>query len=359
MNVTIVGGGNVGTQIAVHAAETGNKVTVYTTRKAEFSKFLRIVDQNGELLHGGEIVCATDDPEIAFAAADIVFVTTPSFLMKTTAEKIYPHVKAGAKIGLVPGGGGGECAFKPHVEKGCTLFGLQRVPSVARLIKYGDTVRAVGYRKALSVAAIPSKETQACAELVRGIFQMDCIALPNYLNVALTPSNPILHTTRLRVLFSDYAKGKPYPSIPLFYEDWNDESSELLLLCDAEVQKICRALAPLDTSQVKSLKEHYESPTAEKLTAKIRSIEGFKGIKTPMVEADGGYYPDWDSRYFTADFSYGLKMLLGVAELFGVDTPYMRATQAWYEETTGNRGGFSFADYGVTSKQDFYEFYGL
>lgn len=30
MNITIVGAGNVGTQIAVHAAEKGNKVLMYT-----------------------------------------------------------------------------------------------------------------------------------------------------------------------------------------------------------------------------------------------------------------------------------------------------------------------------------------
>lgn len=83
----------------------------------------------------------------------------------------------------------------------------------------------------------------------------DCEPLPDYLNLTLTPSNPILHTTRLMTLFKDYVPGKiVYSSVPLFYEEWSDETTELLFKCDAEVQGLCHELKVFDLSEVKSLR---------------------------------------------------------------------------------------------------------
>ena len=358
MNVTIVGGGNVGTQFAVHCSEKGNTVTLFTSRPERFSKELRIVDAQGNLLHSG-IVSATDDPADAFSAAELIFITTPSFMADEVAGKILPHVKKGAFIGFVPGTGGYECAFHDALKKGCILFGLQRVPSVARLRKYGDTVCAVGYRAKLHLAAIPSAMTKRCCELVSDMLDMPCEGLANYLNVTLTPSNPILHTSRLYSLFCDYAEGRAYPRVPLFYEEWNDESSERLFRCDDELQKVCAALADFDLTQVRSLKEHYESDTPQKLTQKIRSIESFRGISTPMVAKEGGYIPDFSSRYFTADFPYGLAILRQIAAFCAVATPAMDEIYAWYEQIVGSHKTFSFSDYDIKNLADLTAFYRL
>ena len=218
MNVTIVGGGNVGTQFAVHCSEKGNHVTLFTSKPERFSKVLHIVDAQGTLLRKG-YVSATNKSAEAFSTAELIFITTPSFMADEVAGKILPHVREGTFIGFVPGTGGYECAFRAALKKGCILFGLQRVPSVARLRKYGDTVCAVGYREKLHLAAIPSAYTARCCELVSEMLNMPCEGLGNYLNVTLTPSNPILHTSRLYSLFQDYAAGKTYRSVPLFYED--------------------------------------------------------------------------------------------------------------------------------------------
>ena len=66
----------------------------------------------------------------------------------------------------------------------------------------------------------------------------------------MTPSNPILHTSRLYSLFSEWHKGIIYKSVPLFYEDWDDQSSRLLLACDTEVQDICHALYGFDLQEI-------------------------------------------------------------------------------------------------------------
>ena len=45
MNVTVVGGGNIGTQIAAYATAAGCAVTVFSL----FSSSLEVVDENGNL----------------------------------------------------------------------------------------------------------------------------------------------------------------------------------------------------------------------------------------------------------------------------------------------------------------------
>lgn len=358
MNITIIGGGNVGTQFAAHCAERGHRVIIYCSRPASFSKTITVVNENDEQIHQGDIECATNDEKVAFSDADMIFVTVPANCMQDIADKVYPYLKTGVRIGLMPGIGGGECAFKRCIDMGAVIFGLQRVPSVARLVEYGKTVRAIGYRDKLFVASLPREYCEQIREQISDIFCMDCYLLPNYLNLTLTPSNSILHTTRLKTIFENYGDGVTYESLPLFYEEWNDKSSELLFLCDDEVQRICAALNDFDLSYVRSLKEHYESATPEALTAKIRSIKGFRGLKTPSIKCCDVYIPDLNSRYFTADFPYGLSIIKQIADFYCVSVPNIEKTLAWYNNISVHKDEFSFCKFGICTKEEFKKFYG-
>lgn len=357
MNITILGAGNVGTQIATHCAEKGNLVTFFTSKPDKIGKELEVINESGEVIHRGTISKATNNPKEAFENADLIFVTVPATMIKNSATKIEPYVHEGMKICIVPGTGGGECAFKGCIEKGAVLFAVQRVPSVARLVEYGKVVRAVGYRDEMFVAAIPNNETNVCCEIIEDLIGIKTSPLPNYLNITLTPSNPILHTTRLKNLYGDWHEGIVYDSVPLFYEDWNDEASELLLKCDDEVQELCRRLDVFDLSYVKSLRIHYESPDSKAMTRKISSIAGFKGLTSPAIEVDGGFIPDFNSRYFTADFSYGLAILMQISEFVGVTSPNMKETLDWYYGLVGKRDEYQFSDYGINDYNDFLAFY--
>lgn len=357
MNITIVGAGNVGTQLAVHCAEKGHKVIIYGSKPEKINKELTVIDENDIITHKGIIEKATSNEKEAFADAEVIFITMPATMMKTNAKKIEPFVKPGMKIGIIPGTGGGECAFSECLRKGAIVFGLQRVPSVARLVEYGKVVRAVGYRNELFVSALPNSATNECCDIVEHLVGTKTTPLPNYLNITLTPSNPILHTTRIRALFEDWKEGQVYRSVPLFYEEWSDRASELLIKCDDEVQKICSKLEMFDLSYVKSLKVHYESYSIEEMTNKIRSIIGFKGLTSPVVEVNGGYAPDFSSRYFLADFPYGLAILVQVANLIALQVPDMESTLNWYYDLVGNKEEFRYADYGIKSLEDFIRFY--
>lgn len=357
MRITIAGGGNIGTQFSVHCAEKGHEVTVFTSQPTIYDGHLDIVDENGVITHSGSIKLATDDPEKAFRHADLVIVTLPSTMMRNTAEIIYAHCDEKTLIGVVPGNGGSECAFRKCIERGNVFFGIERVPAIARLIQKGKTVRSIGYRSELHVAALPRKNAEECARIINSIFDIPCRVIPGFLNLTMTPSNPILHTARLKSLFSDWHEGVFYDSVPLFYEDWDNASSELLIACDEEVQAICRALPECDLQYVKSLRVHYESQTVDELTRKISSIRAFRGLPTPTVQVAGKLIPDLHSRYFTADFSFGLTIIKQVAEFAGVSTPNIDNTMQWYKKIAVEKNEFRYADYGITDKDSFMNFY--
>lgn len=357
MKITVVGGGNIGTQFAVHCSEKGHDVTIYTSTPDDFEIHLDVVDDKGTVIHEGNIRLATDDPDRAFRDTDLIIITMPAMMMKSVAEMIYEHSDENPIIGVVPGNGGSECAFKKCIERGNVFFGIERVPAIARLIKRGKTVKSTGYREELHVAAFPKEHAEECAKLVASIFDKKTIAIPNYLNLTLTPSNPILHTTRLKTLFGDWKEGIVYKTVPLFYEDWDDTSSELLIACDDEVMKICKAMPEFELQYVKSLKTHYDSSSVEKMTKKISSIEAFKGLTSPVIKVDGGVIPDLHSRYFTADFSYGLSIIKQIAAFAGVETPNINETMDWYKQIAVVEDEFRFTDFGITDRDTFRLFY--
>lgn len=355
MKITVVGGGNIGTQFAVHCAEKGHEVTVVTSKPELFGKHLTIVDENGTVTHSGDICQATCDPMVGYSEADFIMVTLPANILKGCAADIYRCSQSDAIIGVVPGNGGSECAFQQSIERGNTFFLMERVPAIARLVEKGKCVRSTGYREKLHIASLPGAKAWECCELIEGIFDIPCVAIPGILNLTMTPSNPILHTTRMRTIFKDYHNGVVYDRIPLFYEDWDDESSRLLLACDEEVQKICHELPGLQ--YVKSLRSHYESQTAEAMTRKLSSIPAFKGISTPSVKVDGGYIPDLHSRYFTADFSFGLSIIQQIGAFAEVKTPNIDETMDWYDKIALETETFRYGDYGITSREELLSFY--
>ena len=404
MNITIAGGGNIGTQFAVHSAEKGHSVRIFTSMPGHFEKHLSIVDRSGKITHEGDIVLATDDPREAFCDAEMIMITMPPTMMIPLAQIIFEHTDPHTMIGFVPGNGGFELAFRDCIERGNPFFGIDRVPAIARLTERGKTVCCSGYKEELYVAALPSCKTEICASLIEGIYDIPCVRLPGFMALTLTPSNPILHTTRLMTIFRDYSEGVTYDSLPLFYEEWDDASSELLLACDDEIQAICRALPRFGLEYVVSEREFYNAYTAQEMTHAIRSEESLTGLITPSVRADAcetrgrglpgfrkksrqrwqrinnhmqrrsewreklekrrhgdsgsaGLVPDLHSRYFTADFPYGLAVIRQIGSIAGVSTPNMDMLSEWYDRIALINDTLHLPDYGISDLDDLKEFY--
>ena len=86
-------------------------------------------------------------------------------------------------------------------------------------------------------------------------------------------------------------------------------------------------------------------------------ISAFKGIGTPSIKVDEGYISDLHSRYFTADFSFGLSIIQQIGFFAGVKTSNIDATMDWYEKIAVETECFRYDEYGITSREAFLGFY--
>lgn len=410
MKITVAGGGNIGTQFAVHCAEKGHEVTMFTSVPGHFADHLTIVDKDGCIIHEGDITKATCDPHEAFRDADMIMITMPPTMMIPLAEIIYDNTDAHTMIGFVPGNGGFELAFRDCIERGNTFFGIDRVPAIARLTERGHSVCCSGYKEKLYVGALPAENTETCAAIIESIYDIPCVRLPGFMALTLTPSNPILHTSRLRTIFRNYEPGVTYGSVPLFYEEWDDASSELLMACDDEIQAICRALPGFGLEYVVSEREFYSADTVADMTKAISTEQSLLGLTTPCVAASAAsvrgrglsglrskrkqrkehieahmkrkaswrekldkkrrdrreknddvdparFIPDLHSRYFTADFPYGLNIIHQIGKLAGVSMPHIEELLAWYDDIAVINDKLNLSDYGISNMEELRKFY--
>lgn len=335
--VAVIGGGNIGTLMAAEASKNGCSVRLSTRDADQWNDTIEVYDSSDELLYSTRLQQVTSEIATAMKDADWVFVTHPSSRFEVLSETLVPLVEPGQKIVVVPGADA-EFFFSGVVERGASLLGLQRVHSIARLRERGRSVYQLGKKASVQLASIPIGVAAIASKELAEMLDMPVQILPNYLVETLTPSNPILHTTRLATMFRNWTEGVAYPRNILFYEAWDDESSQLLIDCDEELQALCRVIekrSGLDLSGVLSLTEYYESPDARSMTEKISHIPAFRGLTSPMREvANGRWVPDFSSRYFVADFEIGLRSIIDVADTFAVEVPKMRSVIGWYEKAS-------------------------
>jgi opine dehydrogenase len=373
MNVCVIGGGNIGTTLSAELAYLNPEMSVrlLTSRPHLFSKSIEVIDVEQGTSFFGTLDVISDDPAKVVTNADVIFITTPSFLMEKTFQEIKAHVKPGAIVGVIPGSGGCEFYWRQHFDESYTLFGFERVPYITRLAVYGKSVYLKSRKPHVTLASFPMSRLDAVCNTVSDICHVKCMKAANYLTITLTPSNPVLHTSRVYDLFHSASLDTRFPKNIEFYSEWTDHASEVMLGIDSELQEMCKVLAEMDMHGVVSLKTHYESPTVSDLTRKIRSIPSFKGIYAPLILTQSNEFKiDKNSRFFTEDFPYGLCIIKGFCEICGIDTPYIDKVLQWYQEFMGveyyTKDGFTGKDlintaipqnFGIVSLEDVYGFY--
>ena len=94
---------------------------------------------------------------------------------------------------------------------------------------------------------------------------------------------------------------------------------------DEEFQKLCCKVGV----KIPSVCDYYESTDAVSLTRKLRSIAAFQTIKAPMKQTEKGFVPDFESRYFTEDFPYGLQIVKDLAQTHQIATPVIDRVLLW------------------------------
>ena len=179
MKVTIIGGGNLGTLMGAVFAHRGHEVTIQTSRPGIFSKKLEAYDKEDKLVYSGELSDVTSDWKEAIEGADVVWVTVPPQMFIETAKAMEPYVTEGQMIGIIPGAGAAEFAFKGIIEKGARFFGLARVPSIARLKEAGKSSYILGPAPELLIGSIPARNAKQICEEIQPLYSMKCRPIAN------------------------------------------------------------------------------------------------------------------------------------------------------------------------------------
>ncbi|MBE6489655.1 MAG: hypothetical protein E7Z83_02225 [Methanobrevibacter sp.] len=356
MKVTVIGGGNIGTLLAAELSFQGFDTYIYSS-KNEGDYQIKVFDNQDNFLFESNDIVFTQDIENAVKNSKFIFVTYPPELFVELSKMLDGLLNEGVYLGIIPGSGGVEFVFNNLINNGVILFGFQRVHSIARIKEPGRSVYMLGRKESIYVSVFRNKHEKIIKDFLENLLNMPCHILENYLTITLNPSNQILHTARLCSMFKGYKPGVTFSKNILFYATWDDESSDLLIRCDEELQMLCDAIS-FDLSGVKSLKEHYESYTIQDMTKKISNIEAFKNLTSPMITNDDGLWiPNFKSRYFASDFPYGLKIIIDIAKLYGTPTNNLEHVWNWFLILTNTKRYFSLKDFGISSKEEFEDYY--
>jgi len=323
--ICICGGGSLGHVIAGWLSAKGKaEVNILTSNPEMWSHTLIVDTPDKRILQGtiGNISC---HPENVIPNADVVLLCVPGFAIRDMLKKIRGCLKKETFVGSVFSSTGFFFEALEILDEEQPLWGFQRVPFIARTAEYGHSAHLMGYKSSLSIAVEHSNEKDFFRALIEDWFETPVKLLNNWYEASLTNSNPLLHTSRLYTMF---AEGQIYPRMIYFYEEWTEEAAELLIQMDAEFFNLLEKL-PVTKGYLPRILDYYESDDACSLSNKLRSLQGLKGIRSPMKETREGWIADFDSRYFTEDFPYGLKYVYELAHKNNIETPNIDKVYLW------------------------------
>jgi len=327
MKICICGGGNLGLVCAGYLGSRKDvELTILTRNPSLWSNELEVTDPHLNYFYCHPTKVSSNAEEL-IPNSDIVLLCLPGFAIESTLKKIQPHLTEKTIVGSIVSSTG--FFFMAHIilPDSIPLFGFQRVPFIARTTEYGHKANLLGYKQELCIAVegLPDKEN--FRKTIEFLFSTPTRLLNNYYEASLTNSNPILHTGRLFSLWHHWS-GDVYDKPILFYKEWNDEASQLIIDMDKQFMQLVRAL-DISEFAIPSLLTYYESTDKSSLTKKISSIPAFTSILAPMRQVSNGWVPDFKSRYFIEDFPFGLRYIKQELNRLALPAPTIDKVYQW------------------------------
>jgi len=361
--VCIAGAGNAAHVFIPYFSRAGYEVTVFADFKDEAERLQKGQDENdGILIHDrqdpanikeykGKATKISKNAADVVPQADYIVAALPSFAIKHVLTQIKDHLKKGSIIFITPGQGGADFVakevLKQQIKNGTTtMAGIIPMPLNCRITDWGKRVELAALKESYDLAAVPAQNAESAAKAFSKLLGKPCKAIGNYVGINLHCSNPNLHPGRLYRMWSGYREGVVYPENPLFYETWDDASTEWLMKINDERLAIWKAILAKypkvgKVEQVPDMFTYIKAIYGPQVkdpstfTSAIRSCDGYKGFRCPMKQVQGGFVPDFANRYFTEDIPEGVAMYKGIADLAGVQTPVMDEIVCFFQRFMG------------------------
>merc|ERR1719223_2405238 len=373
--------GQLGTRLHPVLTRLGYVVNVFADFQDEAERLKKCCDENGGITvhdrcdpsnvkeYKGTPSVVSKNAADAVPQADIIIIALPSFAIKGVLTGVKPHLKQGVTIYIMPGQGGADFVAKEVLGDECragkcTVAGIIPMPLNCRIMEWGSKVDLAALKTCYDLASVPAKNSNAAAEALSALLAGRPVkSIGNYAGIALHASNPNNHPGRLMGLFGDHTEGKTYPENPLFYDDWDEKSSEGGQKISDERklvwETICRLKPGTGTpEQVPTLKDYMTSIYSDQIrdkssvTGVFKTNDGLKGFRCPMKQEGEAWVIDFKNRYFMEDIPDGLCMYKGIAEILEVPTPTIDFIIEFFQKFMGKEyvkdGKLAGADVGET-----------
>lgn len=360
ITVTVCGGGNAAHVAAGMFSDQGANVNLFFSFEDEAKRFREGCERNGGVTvttkketYKGVPQVITSNAEEAVKGSDLVLIITPAFAHEPILHELADHLEPGAFVGAIPGPGAFDLLAKHALgktlqEKNITLFGGSSLPWACRATEYGAHAELLGEKTKVPVSFYPEAEPnrKRLEEILNAVHKHTRYHVGgHFMNCTLWCTNAIIHPGISYGIWHDW-DGKPVQEQPLFYQNCNDFTGNVLQTLSDEIQA-CRDVIAANTSADMSVWQpigeylvdvygHVISDTSS--LAKIFSTnDAFRGLTAPCTQLDDGtFMPNFNTRYLTEDLPHGLAVLRGIAEICDVDAPMMDTVLTWAQEKVGH-----------------------
>jgi hypothetical protein len=318
--ICVCGGGNIGHAVSGICSYNGHITNVLTRNPEKWNKLITINTKNS--VYKGLLNKISDLPEDVIPDSDIIIISCPIFAIKEIISKIENYLTSNMILINIPG----RFFLKYTNHLSNDIITIARTPYICRINEYGKSVNIYGV--AHNSLNYWTSNNDRAKKILNNLFDFNINYLENHLSIDLVNSNLLLHSARLFTLFSN---NQIYDYCPLFYKDWCINSSELLINCDIELQRLINILNNHYKNKIyiKPILEHYEVNDAKSLTNKIRNIDSLSNIKTPIIFKNNKYYPDYTDRYFKEEVIC-LKYVLDLAKENNIELYYINSIYCFF-----------------------------
>jgi opine dehydrogenase len=160
------------------------QITGYTAKSAWESR--------GNIV--GRINKVSDTAKDVIPECDILIITSPAHTKVEILKQIKPYLKKGAIIGTIFGQGGFDIQARSILgndieEKHLTVFSLQYVPFICKVVNYGRELNIIGPKRTLYATAHPVSRVHYVCNALTQCYFIPCIPISSFLNLTLCPSN--------------------------------------------------------------------------------------------------------------------------------------------------------------------------
>jgi opine dehydrogenase len=320
---------------------------------------LTMMDNTVSKTFTGSINVKSSDPVDVIPYADAIILCMPVHQYRAALERVAPYINKTKKevfVGTIYGQAGFNWMVH-EMERDFNLtniicFAVGCIPWICRTLAYGSHVANYGGKLVNVVAVSPREKFDTLNDKLLNDISFTSIGIGkfvqacSFISLTLSVDNQIIHPSRCYGLWKQTAgKWPDLESVPYFYRDFDDISTQVLTDVDNDYSAIRAAIRErFPDRPFKYMLNYFD---LEKLChgskhvdikASFRDSKQLGLIKTPTIEDDDGSQKlDTNCRFFKDDIPYGLLIAKWIGEQLNVKTPAIDEVIQWSQRLRGEK----------------------